>query len=84
MNPRVVLFAGCLAVALTACGRRVAAPPAVAVPFDEQSEPAKALRAWVTDPVLEGTMLVGYQREDAWDGTVYEEWMLNCPSGFPR
>jgi hypothetical protein len=68
-------------VPLVACNRR-AAPPSAAVPFEEHSEAGKALRAWVADPLPAGTVLVGYQREDAWDGTVWEEWVLDCPNGF--
>jgi hypothetical protein len=81
MNPRAVLFAGCLTVTLVACNLRTA-PPAAAIPFEAHSDAAKALRSWVTDPLPAGTTLVGYQREDAWDGTVWEEWMLNSPDGF--
>jgi hypothetical protein len=81
MNPRIVLLSGCLAAALTSCNGRATVPPAAA-PFEEHSEPAKALRAWVTDPLPEGTVLVGYRREEAWDGTVAEEWILDCPGGF--
>jgi hypothetical protein len=50
--------------------------------FDENLEEAARLRKWVGDALPQKTTLVYYKREDAWDGTIAEFWILNCPTGF--
>jgi hypothetical protein len=72
----------------TSCGRQDTAParsvipPGLARPFTEDLEPVRQLRPWVSDALPAGTVILDYRREHAWDGTVAEFWILDCPGGF--
>ncbi len=77
-----ILAAGLL-VLLVWRGQKIPVVTASAgTPFVESMKEAKILRTWVTDALPPGTTLLGYQHEDGWDGTFYDEWALHNPSGF--
>jgi len=89
MNKTRLWFLMGLLLALTSsCGRQDAPPsqsvipPGLARPFAEDTEQVKQLRPWVSDALPSGTLILDYRREDAWDGTIAEFWILNCPTGF--
>ena len=88
MNRLTWLFMAGLFVLTCSCGRQDTAPTqsvipsGLARPFAEDAEQVKQLRPWVSDAFPAGTVILDYRREDAWDGTIAEFWILSCPGGF--